>query len=90
MIVAEFAEDLISSLEIVLIARMDIRVLRAQGRWNCVVASPNRLVVEWSGVQIPAVVTDFSVLQTDQTGSGAHQASYSMGTGCDVDHSPPL
>ena len=81
--VAENSEDLITynSLEIVLRARMDICVLRAQGRWNSIVASGNRLVVGWSGVQIPAGIRDFSVLQYDQTGSGAHQASYSMGTG---------
>jgi len=82
--VADIAEDLItcSSLEIVLRARMDIVcVLRAQGRWNSIVASGNRLVVGWSGVQIPAGIRDFSVLQYDQTGSGAHQAAYSMGTG---------
>jgi hypothetical protein len=80
--VTEFTEDLISSLEIVLRARMDICVLRAQGRWNSIIASANmcRLVVGWSGVQITAGVRNFSVLQNDQTGSGAYQASYSMGT----------
>lgn len=77
MIVAEFTEDLISSLEIVSSARMDICVLRAQGRWNSVVASDNKLVVGWSGVQIPAGIRDFYVLQNDQTGSGAHR----VGTG---------
>jgi hypothetical protein len=61
--------------------RMDIFVLRAQGRWNSVVASANRLLFGWFGVQIPAEVRDFSVLENDQTGSGAHQAWYSVGTG---------
>jgi len=79
--VAEFTEDVVSSLEIVLRACLDICVLRAQCKWNSVVASANRVLVGWSGVQIPAGVRHFSVLQNDQTGPGAYQASYSMGTG---------
>jgi hypothetical protein len=34
-----------------------------------------------NGVQFPAGVRDFACLQCVQTGSGAHTASYSMGTG---------
>jgi hypothetical protein len=52
------------------------------------------------GVQSPLEVEDFSFNLCIQTGSGAHPASYPMGTGrpfprgkarpgCDADHSPP-
>jgi hypothetical protein len=52
------------------------------------------------GVQSPAEAKDFSCRLCVQTGSGAHPASYTMGTGgpfprakvrpgCDTDHSPP-
>lgn len=85
MTVAEFTGDLISSLGMVLSARMNIRVLRAEERWNNVVASANRLVVGWSGVQIPAGVRDFNVLQKDQTGSGTHPPIQWV-LGCDGDH----
>ena len=54
------------------------------------------LRVGLAGVRILVVATDFSLLQNVQTGSGAHPASYSMGTGgygkvlgCEVDLSPP-
>jgi hypothetical protein len=59
-----------------------------------------RLWVAQSRVQFPtAAVTDFSHLQSTEISSGAHLASYSMGTkdsklgvkcpGCESDHSPP-
>jgi hypothetical protein len=52
------------------------------------------------GVRSPAGANYFSSILCVQTGSGAHPASYRMGTGgpflggkarpgCDVDHSPP-
>jgi hypothetical protein len=51
------------------------------------------------GVWIPVEANDLSVLPTVQTDSGAHQASYSIGTGVlspgigrparETDHSPP-
>jgi hypothetical protein len=51
-------------------------------------------------VRSPTGAEDFSSSPCVQTGSGAHPASYSMGTegpfpgvkarpGCDADHSPP-
>lgn len=40
-----------------------------------------RLQVGWSWVWIPEVAWDFSLLQSVQTGSGAHTVSYSVGTG---------
>ena len=46
-----------------------------------VVGIANRLWAEWSGVRIPIVARDFSLLQTVQTISWAHPASHSMGTG---------
>jgi hypothetical protein len=53
------------------------------------------------GVRSLAVAKDFSSILCVQTGSGAHPASFPMGTGglspgvkarpgCDADHSPPL
>jgi len=52
-----------------------------------------------SGVWIPVEANDLSVLPTVQTGSGANQASYSIGTGVlslgigrparETDHTPP-
>ena len=48
----------------------------------------------WSGIRISAVARGFPLPQSVQTGSCAHQASYSVCTrlfpgGRDVDHSPP-
>jgi hypothetical protein len=56
--------------------------------------------VGWTaGVGFPAEARDFSILDSVQTGSGAHPASYSMFTvtlapevkrpGREADHSPP-
>ena len=52
------------------------------------------LLAGWSGVRMLAVARGFSLPQNVQTGSWAHQASYSVCTGLfpvgsDVDHSPP-
>jgi hypothetical protein len=35
----------------------------------------------WSGVQIPVGTKDFPLFRTVQNGTGAHPASYLMGTG---------
>jgi hypothetical protein len=53
----------------------------------------------WSGVRVPAEAGNFSLHHRVQTGSGAHPASYPVGTrgsslgvkrlGCEADHSPP-
>jgi hypothetical protein len=53
----------------------------------------------WSGVKVTARAGDFSLYHHVQTGSGAHTASYPMGTrdsslwvkwpGHEADHSPP-
>jgi len=41
------------------------------------------LGAEWSGVRVPAGVGNYSLHHHVQTGSGAHPASYRMGTrGC--------
>ena len=48
---------------------------------DVVVCTLTRPRVGWSGVWIPIMARDFPLLQTVQTGSGAHPASYSMGTG---------
>jgi hypothetical protein len=60
-----------------------------------------RLTTDWTtGVRSPTEAEDFSSSLCVQTGSGAHPASYSMGTGGpfpggrarpgrDADHSPP-
>jgi hypothetical protein len=54
---------------------------------------------QWSGVRVPAGAGDFSFHHRVQTGSGAHPASYPMGTGASfrggkaagsgADHSSP-
>jgi hypothetical protein len=59
----------------------------------------NRIQAGGSGVRIPVGTRDFALLQKVQTDSGAHLASYTMGTGVlsrgvkrpdhDVYHSPP-
>jgi hypothetical protein len=38
------------------------------------------LLTGWSGVQVPAEAGNFSLHHRVQTGSGAHSASYTMGT----------
>jgi hypothetical protein len=58
-----------------------------------------RLQAGWSRIHIPVGPRDLSLLQNIQTGTGAHPASYLMGTGflswevkppgCAVNHSPP-
>jgi hypothetical protein len=54
------------------------------------------LTTDWTaGVRSPTEAEDFSSNLCVQTGSGAHPASYTMGTGGkarpgrDADHSPP-
>jgi hypothetical protein len=59
------------------------------------------LTTDWTaGVQSPTEAEDFSSSLCFQTGSGAHPAYYTIGTGgsfprgktwpgCDADHSPP-
>jgi hypothetical protein len=57
--------------------------------------------VSWTvGVRFPAGASDFSLLHSVQTGSGAHPYSYPIGTagsfggikrpGREADHSPPF
>jgi hypothetical protein len=69
--------------------------MAAEGNISCALSSLLSLdcthgnifcLVTWlrvgqSGVQIPAGLRDFSVLQNIQTGSGTNQVSYSIGTG---------
>jgi hypothetical protein len=43
-----------------------------------------------SGVRFPAEAGKFFLRYHVQTGSGAHPASYEMGTGGEADHSPPF
>jgi hypothetical protein len=59
-----------------------------------VVSLETKLRTGWLSVGIPAEKRGFSLLQNFQTSSGAHPASYSMGTGVvsgdsEVDLSPP-
>lgn len=46
-----------------------------------VVGIATKLRAEWFGVQFLVVAPDLCLLQKVQTGSGAHPASYAMGTG---------
>jgi hypothetical protein len=68
---------------------------------NRVARSVQCLTTDWTaGVQSPTEAEDFSSTLCSQTGSGAHPAFYTMGTGGsfsedkarpgrDADHSPP-
>jgi hypothetical protein len=73
-------------------------------RWSCVssvsIVSDYGLDDRAIGVRSPTGAKDFSCILCVQTGSGAHRASFQMGTGGpfpgrkarpgrDVDHSPP-
>ena len=48
-----------------------------------------RLHAGQCGVKIWVHARDFTLLQNVLIGSGAHLASYSLGTGAQIDHSPP-
>ena len=48
--------------------------------WDSSASIATRLRAGRSGVRIPAEARDFSPLQNVGSGSGAHTASYSLGT----------
>jgi hypothetical protein len=50
------------------------------GRPDNVEGTVTRLRSSWSGVQIPVRTRDFPLFRTVQNGTGAHPASYLVGT----------